>query len=132
MANLLDILKVDVAHVDDIEITATGDIDKIDGLENIKTAIFHRLVTQPGALIHRPDYGVGIRSFQNSLSSLGKQRELAIKIAEQLVKDPRIVEVKGVRIIPNDSQPWLTKIIINLTIQGYEDTSIGLTPFGEG
>lgn len=132
MANLIDILKRDIAHVDDIELTATGDIDKIEGLENIKTAIFHRLVTQPGSLVHRPDYGVGIRSFQNSLSSLGKQRELAIRIAEQLPRDPRIVEVIGVRIIPDDAQPWMTKLLINVKIQGYDDQTLGFTPFGEG
>ena len=130
MADLKEFLGKDLAHVDDFLVTPTGDIDIITGLSNVKNALFHRLVTEQGSIVHRPNYGVGIKQFQNSLSSFSRQQALAKIIQEQFEQDPRVIKVGGVSVITNDLKPELVTIIVRVQIQGYDETQLGFTPFG--
>jgi phage baseplate assembly protein W len=132
MATIEEVLKTDLAFTDDFKVTATGDIDIISGLANIKQALFNRLVTSPGSLIHRPTYGVGIKDYQNSPSSLASQQLLAKKIQEQFLQDERIEAVTGVQIKFNDLTPEKTTILVKVKVKGYDESAFAFIPFGEG
>lgn len=126
---LNDILKVDIAHVGGLVVTSSADIGTIEGLANYKRAIFHRLITVPGSYVHRPDYGIGIRTYQNGLSSFSKQQKLATLIRDQIALDARTDNVGTIAIIANDENPQLTVIQISVTPKGYKEVTISFTPF---
>lgn len=129
MANITETYLTDIAHNGDIQRTATGDIDKISGLANLKQALFHRLLAVPGSLIHRPLYGVGIKLFQNAPSSYSQQQALALRIQENFARDERVEEVTGVLFEVNDN-PQLTVIKVKVKPVGYEETVFPFLPFG--
>lgn len=132
MANIEEILGRDIAHKSDYVLTATGDLDTISGLENIKNALFHRLITSPGSLIHRPNYGVGIKDFQGAPNTIDVKRQMALKIQEQFEQDPRVESVLGVSINSDDLTPEKTEVIVRVRVQGYDELSASFLPFGEG
>ena len=130
MANIDEILGTDIAHKSDYILTATGDLDTLSGLENIKNALFHRLITSPGSLIHRPNYGVGIKDFQGAPNSIELQRQLALRIQEQFEQDPRVVKVLGVSLNYEDLTPDMVEIIVRVRITGYDEVTAKFIPFG--
>lgn len=100
------------------DVTSTGDIDRVSGLTNLREAIFRRLITTPGTLVHRPTYGVGIKRFQNDLNRLSKKKELASLIQEQISQDERVVSVLGVLISEDPSNSSLVNINIRVEAVG--------------
>lgn len=130
MANITETMLTDVMHKKDYVRTAVGDRATITGLDNYKEALFRRLITEPGSLIHRPQYGVGIKRYQGALSTLTKQRELATIIEEQFLRDPRTDSVMGVLVSTNQAQPDLTYIIVRVKPVGYDEVEMKFEPFG--
>lgn len=129
---ITDSLKTDIAFVDgDMTLTASGDLGTISGLANLKAALFRRLITTPGSLVHRPQYGVGVGQFQNSLSSFAKQQQLAALIQEQFEQDPRVQEVSSVGIDASDTSPNLTTIKVSVKPVGYSEQTMIFQPFSE-
>jgi phage baseplate assembly protein W len=132
MASLNDVLGTDILHQSDLVAQANGDLATQSGLDNMRTALFHRLVTSPGSLAHRPNYGVGIKDYQNAPGSLTIYRKLAQRIQEQFVQDERVEEVTGVRISSDDANPSLIVLAVTVKIVGYQETELKFTPFTEG
>lgn len=132
MATIEEAYKKDLAYKSDFVLSSTGDFDTISGLENMKQALFNRLVTSPGSLIHRPNYGVGIKDFQNSPSTLSTQRQLALRIQEQFELDPRVEKVTGVQVNFDTLTPEKSIIIVKVKLQGYDEEAMKFIPFGEG
>lgn len=132
MALLDELMGTDFAHKRDYLATATKDFDRITGLENYKNALFHRLVTVKGTLIHRPDYGVGIQLFQNAPASLGNDRKIASLIQEEFMKDPRTESVISVSIDRDSDRPEKTVIVVRVKPIGYDEAQLEFIPFGEG
>lgn len=126
-----DFYLVDLAFQSDFVITPAGDLETITGLDNLKQALFHRLITQPGTLIHRPNYGVGIKSFQNSVNSAANQAEIFSRVREQFSKDTRVEEVTGIQFKINDTRPDMLQIIIKVKPKGYSEQIMGFLPFEE-
>lgn len=120
----------DLVHKKDLLADADGDLQDITGLNNLSQALYHRLVTQPGSLIHRPDYGVGIKSFLNSINSLDNQRRLANRIDEQFRRDFRVEEVSGVKFTVDDEYPDRIKVFVRIKAIGYDEVELKFTPFG--
>lgn len=131
MANINEVLGKDLAFTTDLVRSPTGDLDTIEGVANVKQALMHRLMTQPGSLIHRPLYGVGIKDFQGAPSSLAVLRQLAQRIQEQFLEDPRVESVEGVRIKREDDRPELVFVIVRVKIVGYGETEVKSIPLGE-
>ena len=98
MALLDEFYKRDLKHNGDFVATASGDLDTVSRSENLRQAIFNRLVTERGSLLHRPDYGIGIKRWQNDVLTIEVQRRLANEVAEQLERDPRIASVDSVQV----------------------------------
>lgn len=125
MGNVFDeLFYVDIAHKSDYLENSTGDLDVIRGKENIKNHIFHTIVTEKGALIHRPDWGVGIKSFQNEPNSIANQLEIADRIKKDLEKDSRIEEVKEVSLLRDDEAYDMVRIRVVALLAGIGETTI--------
>lgn len=132
MADITEVLGTDLAHSKDLVRSSTGDLDTINGLANLKQALFHRLITVPGSLVHRPLYGVGIQTYQNAVNSLATQRQLALRIQEQFEEDPRVEAVTNVRVLNTNLRPELVTLVVAVKVVGYGEDAMTFTPFGEG
>lgn len=130
MANINEVMGTDVRHYKDYVKTSSGDRATITGLDNYKEALFRRLITTPGALVHRPNYGVGVKRFLNSPATLSRQRDLARRIEEQFMLDPRTEKVSGVSIAINNSRPDLSIIVVRVKPVGYDEIEMKFEPFG--
>ncbi len=128
---ITEALKTDISLRGDMAATQSGDLATVSGLPNLLSALFHRLVTIPGSLAHRPAYGVGVGRFQNGLSSFVKQQKLASIIIEQFKLDPRVQTVKSVSVF-NDDNPDMTKIQVSVVPVGYDEQVVTYTPFNNG
>lgn len=104
--------------------SATGDLDSISGLRNLKESILRRIITVPGSLAHQPSYGAGAKLYVNALNSLQKQRDLALKIQEQCEQDERVVKVTGVGFKTDSSNTSMVEIKV-----GIEAVGIGAVDF---
>ncbi len=129
--NITDALKNDIAHNGDLVRSAGGDIATVKGLYNLRQALFHRLITVPGTLVHKPSYGVGIGRFQNAPNSFAMQQEIAGIIHDQFTQDPRIKKVVSVGLTSEDDTPALTIIAVRLIPVGYTELTMNFTPFSE-
>ena len=127
MPNIEEAMKSDVAMF----VTSSGDLGRITGLDNLRKALFRRLVTVPGSLVHRPDYGVGIKRYQNAPTTFSMQAKIASEIRAQFEKEPRIQSVTGISIVCADDAPRLEKISVVLTPVGYTEQVMTFTPFGD-
>lgn len=131
MSELDDFLKTDFAFKSDFVVTPTGDLELLSGLENLKDALFRRLVTTPGALIHRPEYGVGLKNYQNAINGIENQRRLAGTIKEQFEQDPRVEKVTGVSFNVDDNKPDTIKVNCSVSVVGYGETGFSFIAFGD-
>lgn len=122
-------LGTDIVHSGDLQVTSGGDLQTISGLANLKIALFHRLMTVPGTLLHRPLYGVGITMYQNAPVSYGLQQKLASIIQEQFMQDPRVQDVSSVSVSATDTDSATTRIKIFITPVGYSEQEMIFTPF---
>lgn len=131
MASLNEILLRDLAHNGDLVKTAGGDLATQEGLANLQDALLDRLVTEPGSLVHRPEYGVGIKRYQNKLNRIANQRSLALAIDANFQRDPRVEKVLGVLVEYDDLNPSLTKIKVRVKSIGLEAVVMEFVPFNE-
>lgn len=131
MATAEEIYGRDIAFKSDFVPTASGDLDTVEGLANVKEAILRRILTTPGGIVHRPDYGVGLKDFQGAINSISAQRELAARLQEQLPQDPRIERVLSLSVNSEDDRPELVKIVIRVQLVGYGEQTLTFVPFGD-
>jgi len=131
MANIAEAYLLDLVHDKDLIKSADGDLDVVSGLNNLRMALYHRLITQKGSLVHRPDYGVSLKDFINALNSLDNQRRLASEIDEQFRKDFRVEAVTGIKIIVDDNRPEVVKIFVRIKAIGYDEIELLFKPFLE-
>lgn len=107
-------LGVDVKITGDYEKSATGDVQLIDGLQNLKEAIYRRILTTPGEVIHRPSYGVGLKRYTNRPSNIYNQQELANAIRLNILNEQRIERINSI------SCQWVDNIVhINISVVAY-------------
>jgi phage baseplate assembly protein W len=110
----------------DAALTAAGDLPTVRGLDNLRRAIFRRLVVSPGEWKSRPDYGVGIKQFLKKPLTAARKAELYNRIVENLRRDARIERIDAVRI--EDvmlSGRSVVRVTVHLTVYG---RAVGLEP----
>lgn len=132
MADVDEFYLEDLAHQGTLLESSSGDLDTVRGLSNLKQALYHRLITRKGSLIHRPDYGVGVKDFQNAVGSLATFRKLAQAIDEQFRQDFRVLDVTNVAITQDENNTGLFKIVVTIQTAGYAELPMTFVPFGEG
>ena len=119
-----DTYQRDLAFTSDFVRTPSGDLDTIAGLENLKEAIMRRILTVPGSIIHRPNYGVGLKKFANSLNSLGTQQRLSNLIKDQLLQDDRVESFLGLKVTSPANNPSLVRIVVSVKPVGYAELAV--------
>lgn len=112
--SISDLYKTDISF----EVSATGDFERTSNQMNVYKALERRILTTPGSLAHRPGYGVGLKQFQNAIMNIGKKRELASRLEEQLPQDPRVNKVLGVSISQNSANTSLVKLVVRVDLVG--------------
>lgn len=103
----------------DLDGAAGGDYRSVSLEENMKQAVFNRIITRRGTLLHRPDYGAGLLDFLNTPMTLQRKREMARAIKENVELDPRIQEVSTIAIQEATDGSGRVTLEINYIIQGY-------------
>lgn len=131
MASITETYLRDVAFDDDYVLSESGDLSTIEGIENVRQALFRRYITTKGSLAHRPNYGAGLKEFQNSVATLKSKLEMSNRIEEQSLRDPRVEKLLGVGFETDDTSPEKTKIFVRLKLVGYGEVTFTYLPFGE-
>lgn len=132
MANINETMGTDIMHKKDFVRMdlPSGDLERVSGLDNLRQAILHRIVTAKGSIIHRPNFGVGLQLFQNAVNSIGNRRSLSTEIVDQLQQDPRVEVVTGVLIDFTDDRPESLRISVKVKPAGYDEIEFQYIPFG--
>jgi phage baseplate assembly protein W len=129
MSRIDDFYLEDLAFSNDFEVAPNGSFKIISGIENLKQALFHRLITVRGSLAHRPNYGVGVQQYQNKVSSLSKQRELALEIKNQFEQDFRVDKLLSVSFKAEPSGVFIVQY--KVSVKGVGDIEDTVNPFGD-
>jgi phage baseplate assembly protein W len=88
-----DLFGYDIYFKKDFQLTPGGDYLRVGGKDNLKAAIYRRLMTRPGEYRFRPEYGCGLQDFVKKKPSTSNLDALKQRIIEQLLQDTRISEV---------------------------------------
>lgn len=108
-------------------ITATGDLDKISGVENVKKRLMRRLETTKGTFINRPNYGVGIKNYINVINNITTKRKLFIDIVEQFEKEEAVSKVIGVSIQNSPTNSEAVTINVNVELVGKQNETFSFS-----
>jgi phage baseplate assembly protein W len=106
---------------DDFTVSAQGDFALVEGVANVRQALLHRLLTTPGTVVHRPEYGVGIQDYLNSPLSFDTKRKMAVAIQGQFLNDSRVAEVKTIQIQDSPENPSSVTLLASVLIDGSGD-----------
>lgn len=124
-----DFYLVDLEFKNDLVNSASGDLQLITGKKNALQALFNRLITVQGSLSHRPNYGVGVKLWQNKVASIGNQRDLALKIKSQFEQDFRVQKVLGVTFTQTNNGQFTVRF--RVILNGIGEVTATFDPFGE-
>ncbi len=122
-------LLIDLRFNGDLSATTTGDLSTVKGLDNLRQALFNRLVTVPGTLAHRPEYGAGIKRWQNKLESFTNKREAALAVQEQFLQDRRVDDVLAVQFTQDELNSGKFTVLVRVRVVGYNNQEIQFDPF---
>lgn len=105
-----------------VKITATGDLQRLEGKENVDAALRRRATTNPGEMIHRSTYGAGIEEYVSEGNTAINRSLIANALKENLLKDTRI---KNVTIAVSGSSNFgeENRVIVSLKKQ-YSDIEV--------
>lgn len=129
MALIDEHYKVDIKHRSDFERTESGNLLTDVGLEKVKNKLIRRLVTVPGSIIHRPNFGVGILRYQNATLTFSQKEKIATNINDQFLEEPFVEEVLGVSFKNIDSQPDAFIISVSVRLEGYGESTVQYQSF---
>lgn len=129
MPTIQDFYLRDIKHKDDFVRTTSGNLELEDGLDNMKTQLLRRLITVPGSIVHRPDYGVGIHQFQNVTLTLAVKESIALAIRSNFEDDPRVVTVNSVSFDREGDKPDTFIVLVNAELVGFGEQAIEFKPF---
>ena len=121
MALINEFYLKDIAHKGDLLASPSGDLQVVTGENNIREALFRRLMTVQGSLIHRPNYGVGIKQFVNAPNTFDNQRLIAQRIKEQFELDFRVDEVVAVQIDNRPDNPERITFTVRVRLAGVDE-----------
>ena len=82
----------------ELPVGSKGDFMLIGGLDNLRQAIYRRLITRPGEYKFVPSYGVGVPSYLKQRRTQTNLKQLEARIRENLLRERRIEQVVDVSI----------------------------------
>jgi len=93
-----DVYGEDVVFNDDTVLSAKGDYAITQGEDNLRRAVWRRLIVRPGEYKTNPKYGVGVLSFVKKGITKSNMDELRHRIIDNLSLERRINKVLSVEI----------------------------------
>lgn len=125
---LLTDLDIPVDPSGTIRVSASGDVGRLSGRDNLTRAITRRLVTQPGSLVHRPTYGCGVLGYLGLANGPATRSKLANTIRANLLQDRRLKDVSVSLAVGAPDDPSATgTITVTLSLTLRDGTSSPLT-----
>lgn len=93
----------DIYFRNDYSVTSAGDYLLTKGLENLREALYRRMITKPGEYKFVPSYGLGINAYVKRRANTDTIAELRRALTEQLLQERRIDAIENIAIerIPN-------------------------------
>ena len=85
-------LALPITADESIRHTATGDLPSASGRANLRRAIRRRILTNPGELVHRPDFGCGLAQFLERPMTPSWRARMASVVRSNILLDPRIAD----------------------------------------
>ena len=121
-AGTSDLLGYDILFTKGDLQKSNGDYIRVGGLDNLRLAIYRRLITKPGEFRFRPTYGAGVGTFVKKAMTQANIDTLRSRVIEQLLQDRRINEVEvQVEQVTVNGQP-VVKISVRATAFGNKTT----------
>jgi phage baseplate assembly protein W len=80
---------------DALPVTAAGDLALLSGAANAAAALERRLVTRPGALVHRPAYGARLIGALEARSHPARHADVAQSARRACLADPRVADARA-------------------------------------
>jgi phage baseplate assembly protein W len=107
--------------------TGQIDLDKIEGVDNLKQALFLRLLTPQGALSHlgHPLYGSRLATLIGENNTETNRHRAKLYILEALNSEPRIKKILSVQVTQTSRDPACMDIKVSLIVID-ESTPINL------
>jgi phage baseplate assembly protein W len=116
-----DLFGKDILFLDDFQMTGAGDYALVEGKENLRRAIYRRLLTRPGEYMFRPDYGAGLATFVKRVMTQANLDTMRQLIIDQLARDPRIESVLEVSVSSTlHGQSPVVKVYVKARVLGQE------------
>ncbi len=109
-----DLFGTDILFTDDLQVGSNGDYITVKGIENLRMAIWRRLITRPGEFKYRPQYGVGIMSFVKKPLTKANLETLTRRIRENLAQERRISKIVSIDVLRQelDGDPGIVVTIV--------------------
>lgn len=89
-------MDIDLPDDPDAEIvpSPTGDLPTISGRDAVLAALRRRLLTAPGTMTHRPEYGAGLVNQVERLASPGWRSSMANAARRNILRDRRVADAR--------------------------------------
>jgi phage baseplate assembly protein W len=106
---------VDLSFPGDFVPLASGDLERTRELEGLRANFARALITAPGEIFWRPDYGVGATEFLGRPANAVNASELKNRIRASLAGDERVESVDFVEAV---FAPGGLEIEVRVTVAG--------------
>ena len=112
-----------------IRVTPTGDLQSVTGYANLSAWIEGCAVTNPGELVHRPDFGGGLMAAVETANTLTGRSRLANRMRPALLKDGRFREIKvsAAQGLPSDTTRSDAVTVTILATPNGDNTAFSVT-----
>jgi len=111
----VSILGVDIAALDEEILFSGTDLVTVTAIDNLKQALYHRLIADKGELVHHPEYGSEIYKYVGKPMTPGNISDIQNEVAQCVLQDPRVEGVLSVEV------EVITKaILVYLTFKAIE------------
>lgn len=104
------------------EATSPGDLPTVSGDESLRRWVLRLIATEPGTLLHRPEWGVGVESYVD-LPILTAASRIANAIRRQVLTDRRAARC-NVRAGPAAGHPG--RLDVSVEIVTVDGTTVGV------
>ena len=87
--------------------------------ENVKNALENRFAVSKGSIPFRPSYGANLKRYSNEPVTKELENTLIKEVEEQILRDPRVKNIR--KIIFSSNQEGLVQINIEINLVGERD-----------
>jgi len=94
----------------DLMVNSRGDLDIIEGVDNVNQALAIKLNTEQGELATHPTFGAKF-PIGTKFPSLVRLHEYSMNFQRTIRQDPRTESIDNLRIFVNADQVWITAVI---------------------